>query len=451
MKVIIVGGEAAGTACAARLRRLDENAEILLLERGPFVSYVNSGLTYHKSGIFEKDSSHFLATEQSAKSILGINCRTNFEVIGISIKNKAVQIQNLLTDAISVEHYDKLVLSPGAELVRPPLPGIDLPGIFSVRAVPDARNIREWLNQRSTEKYGSNSFSRFRTVMKPKRIVVVGGGFIALEKIENFVQLGLEVTLVEKLGQVIPTLDPEMARLAEKYMVKHGVRVELNDGVAGFEKSADESLSVITGSGKKHPADMVFLAIGLKPETRLAKMAGIGLGQLGGIRVDDHMRTSNSDIYAVGEAAEVRDFITGEWTMIPHAGPANTQGRIAADVIAGRNSRYRGTQGTSICKIFEASVAQTGASEKVLTQPGDIDFERVFIYPESHAGYYPESKMMAVKVIFRKSDGRLLGAQVVGEEGVSRRIDSFAMAIQMGCTIYDLKEAELSLEEVKFT
>jgi NADPH-dependent 2,4-dienoyl-CoA reductase/sulfur reductase-like enzyme/rhodanese-related sulfurtransferase len=273
--------------------------------------------------------------------------------------------------------------------------------------------------------------------------VVVGGGFIGLEMVENLVHRGLEVTLIEKLDQVMPPLDPEMARLVERYMGKHGVRLELNDGVAGFRQSADGSLEVLTGSGKMHPADIVILAIGVRPETALAKMAGIEIGQRGGIRVDEQMRTSDPDIFAVGDAVEVRDFVTGQWTLIPLAGPANRQGRIAADVIAGRDSRFRGTQGTSICQIFEGAIAQTGASEKLLVQLGDKDFEKVYLYPNSHAGYYPGAKMLAIKVLFRKSDGRLLGAQVLGEDGVPKRIDSFAMAIQMGCTVYDLEEAEL--------
>jgi NADPH-dependent 2,4-dienoyl-CoA reductase/sulfur reductase-like enzyme/rhodanese-related sulfurtransferase len=273
--------------------------------------------------------------------------------------------------------------------------------------------------------------------------VVVGGGFIGLEMVENLVHRGLEVTLVEKLNQVMPPLDPEMARLVERYMVKHGVRLELNDGVAGFQQSADGSLEVLTSSGKKHPACIVILAIGVRAETALAKMAGLEIGQRGGIRVDEQMRTSNPDIFAVGDAVEVKDFVTGQWALIPLAGPANRQGRIAADVIAGRNSRFRGTQGTSICQIFEAAIAQTGASEKLLTQLGDKDFEKIYLYPNSHAGYYPGAKMLAIKVLFRKSDGRLLGAQVLGEDGVPKRIDSFAMAIQMGCTIYDLEESEL--------
>jgi NADPH-dependent 2,4-dienoyl-CoA reductase/sulfur reductase-like enzyme/rhodanese-related sulfurtransferase len=444
MKVIIVGGVAGGASCAARLRRLDEKAEIIMVERGPYVSYANCGLPYHVGGSIEKESSLLVATEQTFREQFAVDCRTRCEVVGVSAKAKTVQLKNHATGEVTTEKYDKLVLSPGAAPIRPPLPGIELPGIFSVRTVPDARSIREWLDRGAADSSGMNSYTGFQTVTKPKRAVVVGGGFIGLEMVENFVHRGLEVTLIERLNQVMPPLDPEMARLVERYLVKHGVRLELNDGVAGFQQSADGALEVLTSSGKKHPADIVILAIGVRPETELAKMAGLDLGQRGGIRVDEHMRTSDPDIFAVGDAVEVKDFVTGQFTLIPLAGPANRQGRIVADVIAGRDSRYRGTQGTSICKIFEGTIAQTGASEKVLVKLEDKDFEKIYLYPNSHAGYYPGAKMLAIKVLFRKSNGRLLGAQVLGEDGVAKRIDSFAMAIQMGCTIYDLEESELS-------
>jgi NADPH-dependent 2,4-dienoyl-CoA reductase/sulfur reductase-like enzyme/rhodanese-related sulfurtransferase len=443
MKVIIVGGVAGGASCAARLRRLDEKAEILMVERGPYVSYANCGLPYHVGGSIEKESSLLVATEQTFREQFAIDCRTRCEVVGISTKQKTVELKNHVTGELTTEIYDKLVLSPGAAPIRPPLPGIDLPGIFSVRTVPDAKHMREWLDRGTTEQSGMDSYTGYQTVTKPKRAVVVGGGFIGLEMVENLVHRGLEVTLVEKLNQVMPPLDPEMARLVERYMVKHGVQLELNNGVAGFQKVTDGSLEVLTSSGKRHPADIVILAIGVRPETALAKMAGIEVGERGGIRVDEHMRTTNPDIFAVGDAVEVRDFVTGQWTLIPLAGPANRQGRIAAEVIAGRNSRFRGTQGTSICQIFEAAIAQTGVSEKLLNQLGDKDFEKVYLYPNSHAGYYPGAKILAIKILFRTSDGRLLGAQVLGEDGVPKRIDAFAMAIQMHCTIYDLEEAEL--------
>ena len=443
MKVIIVGGVAGGASCAARLRRLDENAEILMVERGPYVSYANCGLPYHVGGLIPKESSLLVATEQSFRDQFAIDVRTRCEVIGISSEKKTVELRNHVTGEVTTEHYDKLVLSPGAFPIRPPLPGIDLPGIFSVRTVPDARHMREWLDRDITPQSGMDGHAGDRAVTKPKRAVVVGGGFIGLEMVENLVHRGLEVTLIERLNQVMPPLDQEMANLVQGYLLKHAVRLELNDGVAGFQQATDGGLEVLTSSGKTHPADIVILAIGVRPETALAKSAGIELGQRGGIRVDDQMRTSNSDIFAVGDAIEVKDVVTGQWTLCALAGPANRQGRIAADVIAGRDSHYRGTQGTSICQIFEAAVAQTGASEKVLTQLGDTDFEKIYLYPSSHAGYYPGAKMLAIKVLFRKSNGRLLGVQILGEDGVPKRIDSFAMAIQMGCTIYDLEESEL--------
>jgi NADPH-dependent 2,4-dienoyl-CoA reductase/sulfur reductase-like enzyme/rhodanese-related sulfurtransferase len=444
MKVIIVGGVAGGASCAARLRRLDENAEILMVERGPYVSYANCGLPYHVGGVIEKEANLLVATERTFREQFAIDVRTRCEVVGISAANKTVELKNHATGEVTSEHYDKLVLSPGAAPIRPPLPGIDLPGIFSVRTVPDARSIREWLDRDMEDRSGMHAYTGYQTVTKPQHAVVIGGGFIGLEMVENLIQRGLEVTLIEKLNQVMPPLDPEMARLVERYMVKHGVTLELNDGVAGFEQSADGSLEVLTSSGKRHAADIVILAIGVRPETALAKMAGIEIGQRGGIRVDEHMRTSNPDILAVGDAVEVKDFVTGQWSLVALAGPANRQGRIAADVIAGRDSRFRGTQGTSICQIFEAAIAQTGSTEKQLTQLGETDFEKIYLYPNSHAGYYPGAKYLAMKVIFRKSDGRLLGAQVLGEDGVAKRIDAFAMAIQMGCSIYDLEEAELS-------
>ena len=443
MKVVIVGGVAGGASCAARLRRLDEKAEIIMVERGPYVSYANCGLPYHVGGVIQEEASLLVATEQLFRAVFAVDARTGCEAIAISPKNKTVDLRNVATGAVTTESYDKLVLSPGAAPIRPPLPGIELPGIFSVRTVPDARRIREWLHRGEEARSGMDSYTGYQTVTKPKRAVVVGGGFIGLEMVENFAHLGLEVTLIEKLDQVMPPLDPEMARLVERYLVKHDVHLELNDSVAGFEQADDGSLRVLTASGKAHPADIVIMAIGVRPETALAKAAGLEIGQRGGIRVDEHMRTSDPDILAVGDAVEVRDYVTGQWTLIPLAGPANRQGRIAADVIAGRDSRFRGTQGTSICKIFEGEIGQTGASEKVLRQLGDTDFEKVYLYQNSHAGYYPGAKMMAIKVLFRKSDRRLLGAQVLSEDGVAKRIDAFAMAIQMRATMDDLEEAEL--------
>ncbi len=443
MRVIIVGGVAGGASCAARLRRLDENAEILVVERGPYVSFANCGLPYHVGGVIEHVASLLVATEETFRSQFAIDCRTRCEVIGVSSAEKTIELMDHRTGEVSTEHYDKLVLSPGAAPIRPPLPGIDLPGIFTVRTVPDARQIRLWLDQRAPQPSGMETDAGHQSGRRPSHAVVVGGGFIGLEMVENLAKRGLEVTLIERLNQVMPPLDPEMAKLVERDLMNQGVRLELNDGVAEFRQTESGSLEVIASSGKVHPADIVIVAIGVRPETSLAKMAGIEIGQRGGIRVDDQLRTTNPDIFAVGDAIEVKDFVTGQWTLCALAGPANRQGRIAADVISGRDSRFRGTQGTSILQLFESTIAQTGVSEKTLKTLGDTDYERIYLYPNSHAGYYPGAKMLAIKVLFRKSDGCLLGAQVIGEEGVPKRIDSFAMAIQMHCTVYDLEESEL--------
>jgi NADPH-dependent 2,4-dienoyl-CoA reductase/sulfur reductase-like enzyme/rhodanese-related sulfurtransferase len=423
-----------------------------MVERGPYVSYANCGLPYHVGGAIEQESSLLVATERTFREQFAIDVRTRCEVVGISAAEKTVDLKNHVTGEVSTESYDKLVLSPGAAPIRPPLPGIDLPGIFSVRTVPDARAMREWLDQDAVERAGMHSYTGMQTVLPAKRAVVVGGGFIGLEMVENLTHRGLDVTLVEMLNQVMPPLDPEMSRLVERYMVRHGVTLELSNGVAGFEQTApggtgsstDGALEVLTSSGKRLPADIVILAIGVRPETALAKMAGIEIGERGGMRVDEQMRTSDPDIFAVGDAVEVRDFVTGEWSLVALAGPANRQGRIAAEVIAGRDSRFRGTQGTSICQIFEGVIAQTGVNEKTLKRLGDTDFEKIYLYPNSHAGYYPGAKYIAMKVLFRKSDGRLLGAQMLGEDGVPSRINAFAMAIQTGLTVYDLEESELA-------
>ena len=445
MKVIIVGGVAGGASCAARLRRLDEKAEILMVERGPYVSYANCGLPYHISGVIEKEASLMVANAQLFKAQFAIEARTNCEAIAVSPKNKTVDLRDVTTGAVTTESYDKLVLSPGALSIRPPLPGIDLPGIFQVRTVPDARTIREWIEKGTDFLEGMYKYGGIQFVKPARRAVVIGGGFIGLETAENLVHLGFDVTLVEMLDQVLAPLDREFARLVEEHLKKHGVRMALGDGVAGFTQLEGGALEVKTQSGTIYPADLVILALGVRPDTALAKAAGLEIGERGGIRVDDQMRTSDPDIFAVGDAIEVKDFVTGQWSLIALAGPANRQGRIAADVIAGRESRFRGTQGTSIIGLFNGAAAWTGASEKTLKRIGDTDFEKIYLFPNSHAGYYPGAKMLALKVLFRKSDGRLLGAQALGEDGpaVDKRISALAVALQMGATIYDLEEAEL--------
>jgi NADPH-dependent 2,4-dienoyl-CoA reductase/sulfur reductase-like enzyme/rhodanese-related sulfurtransferase len=445
MKVIIVGGVAGGASCAARLRRLDENAEILMVERGPYVSYANCGLPYHVGGTIERESSLLVATEQMFRAMFAIDARTNCEAIAIDPKKKTVDLRNVLTGEVTTESYDKLVLSPGAASVHPPLPGIDLPGIFHVRTVPDARTIREWIEKGTTFLAGMFNYSGIQMVRPVTRAVVVGGGFIGLETAENLVHLQFNVTLIQKPKHVLSPLDPEIACVVQDHIQRHGVQVVANDGVVGFEQLDGGAIEVQTSSGKPFPADIVILAIGVKPDTTLAKSASLEIGERGGILVDDHMRTSDPDILAVGDAVEVKHFVTGEQSLIALAGPANRQGRIAADVICGRDSRYRGTQGTAIIGLFGGAAAWTGVSEKTLKRRGDTDYEKIYLYPNSHAGYYPGAKMIGLKVIFRKSDGKLLGAQALGEDGpaVDKRISALAAYLQMGATIYDLEEAEL--------
>ena len=443
MKVVIVGGVAGGASCAARLRRLDEHAEIVMVERGPYVSFANCGLPYHVGGVIEHEADLLVANEQVFRGHFAVDCRPSTEAVGVDAAAKTVQLRDVATGALSTESYDTLVLAPGAASVHPPIPGIDLPGVFSVRTVPDARAIREWIERGTSFLAGMERYSGFQTVRPARHAVVVGGGFIGLEMAENLAHRGFDVTVIELADQVLMPLDVEYAGLVKDALEMHGVHVVLGDGVASFEQQDDESLLVTTRSGASHPADLVIVALGVRPETTLATMAGVQLGERGGIKVDDQMRTSDPAIFAVGDAVEVRDYVTGEPSLIALAGPANRQARIAAEVIAGRDSHYRGTQGTSIIQLFGAAAAWTGASEKSLRRVGDLDYERVYLYPNSHAGYYPGAKPIAMKVLFRPSDGRLLGAQAVGEDGVDKRIGDLALAIQLGATVYDLEEAEL--------
>jgi NADPH-dependent 2,4-dienoyl-CoA reductase/sulfur reductase-like enzyme/rhodanese-related sulfurtransferase len=444
MKVIIVGGVAGGASCAARLRRLDEQAEILVVERGPHISYANCGLPYYVGGVIPRESKLVLADAALFRAQLNVEVRTLCEAVSIDPEAKTVQLRGVVTGEASTEAYDKLVLSPGATPIRPPLPGIDLPGIFIVRTVPDVRAIREWMEGHVSDPSGMDTYTGYQTVVPARRAVVVGGGFIGLEMAENLVHLGLDVTLVQRGPQLMSPMDPEMARYVERHVARNGVRLALDENVTGFRQAAGSSLEVLTESGRAIPADIVVMGIGVRPEIGLARTAGLAIGERGGILVDDQMRTSVPDILAVGDAIEVRDYVTGAQSHVALAGPANRQGRIAAEVIAGRDARFRGTQGTAIVGLFGGAAAWTGASEKTLRRSGDTDYEKVYIYPNSHAGYYPGAQYLATKILFRKSDGRLLGAQAVGLDGVDKRIDAFAIALQLGATVYDLEEAELT-------
>ena len=371
--------------------------------------------------MIEKESSLLVATAEMFTAVFGIDCRTNCEAVSIDAKNKTVDLRNTVTGEVTTESYDKLVLSPGAPSIRPPLPGIDLPGVFEVRTVPDTRAVVEWVEKGTDFLAGMSCYTGIQQAKPTTRAVVVGGGFIGLECAENLVHRGFEVTLIQKPDHVLTPLDPEIGSLVQGHIKRHGVKVVANDGVNGFKQLEGGAIEVQTENGKTFPADVVILAIGVRPETTLAKTAGITIGERGGILVDDQMHTSDPDIFAVGDAIEVKDFMTGEQSLIALAGPANRQGRIAADVICGRDSRYRGTQGTSIIGLFGGAAAWTGVSEKTLKRLGDTDYEKIYLFPNSHAGYYPGAKMIGLKVIFRKSDRKLLGAQALGEDGPGGR------------------------------
>ena len=424
-RVLIVGGVAGGASCAARLRRMDETAQIVLFERGPYVSFANCGLPYYVGGVIQDEGKLLLASPELFRSRFEIDVRVGHEAISIDRAACTLRIRKLDTGEETDEPYDALVLSPGAAPIRPALPGVDLPGVFSLRNVPDSREIRSWIADGEA-----------------KSAIVVGGGFIGLEMAENLAHRGLAVTIIEKATQVMPPLDPELATYASQQLEAKGVTLKLGHGLASIEQR-DAHLLVHTDSGETYEANLVVLAIGVRPETSLARDAGLPLGARGGIRVDDQMRTSDENIWAVGDAVEVVNRVTGASELIPLAGPANRQGRIAADVIAGRDAHFHGVQGTAICGFFGLTVALTGATEKSLARAGITDYRAVYLHPGHHVGYYPGAQTIHLKLLFRASDGLLLGAQAVGTEGVERRIDVIAAMIQMQATVYDLEEAEL--------
>ncbi|HSP96182.1 MAG TPA: FAD-dependent oxidoreductase [Candidatus Dormibacteraeota bacterium] len=427
-RVLIVGGVAGGASCAARLRRLDESAEIVLFDRGPHVSFANCGLPYFVGNVIADERSLLVASRELFRDRFNIEVFTRHDVTAIDRARRTITVNDL--DAAGgprqrEERYDALLLAPGAAPIRPPLPGIDLPGIFAVRTIPDTRRIRSWIDERH-----------------PRRALVVGGGFIGLEMAENLAHRGLEVAILEKLPQVMPPLDAEMAAPVQAHLAGVGVRLHLGDGLAGFE-SEGASLVAYTESGARIAADLVILSIGVRAETALAVAAGLALGERGGIAVDGHMRTVDPRIWAVGDAVEVRDVISGQEVIVPLAGPANRQGRIAAESISGRPRAFRGVQATAVVGVFGLTVATTGASEKGLRRNGVTDSACVYLHPGHHAGYYPGAKPIHLKLLFHVPDGRLLGAQAVGLEGVEKRIDVIATMIQLGGTVRDLAEAEL--------
>jgi NADPH-dependent 2,4-dienoyl-CoA reductase/sulfur reductase-like enzyme/rhodanese-related sulfurtransferase len=424
-KVLIVGGVAGGASAAARLRRLDERAEIILFERGEHVSFANCGLPYYIGGVIEERDRLLVQTPDALRRRFRIDVRTQSEVTAVHPDRRTVTVASL-DRGVYEERYDALVLAPGAKPVRPPIPGIDeVPHLYTLRNLADTDRIR----MRATDP-------------AVRRAVVVGGGFIGVEMAENLRHLGLDVALVEAAPHILAPFDPEMARLVERELAGHGVRLITGQPVAAFEPGAGGASAVVLANGEKLDADLVLLAIGVRPDTDFLRGSGIELGPRGHIVVDEHMRTSAPDVYAVGDAAEIIDYVTGSRTAVPLAGPANRQGRIAADNIAGIPSVYRGAQGTAIVKAFGLAAAVTGLNEKTLKRLG-MPHRTVALHPGHHAGYYPGAAPMALKLLFGE-DGRVLGAQAVGREGVDKRIDVIAAVLRMNGTVHDLAELELS-------
>lgn len=427
-KVLIVGGVAGGASTAARLRRLDENLEIIMFERGEYISFANCGLPYYIGETIEEREALLLQTPEAMKARFNIDVRVNNEVLKIERDKKKVQVKNLLTEEVYTESYDYLVLSPGSTPLKPPIPGIDSPNIFSLWNIPDTDKIKDYVDNQ-----------------RPKKAVVIGGGFIGIEMAENLYDRGLEVAIVEMADQVMAPLDFEMAQIVHQHIKSKDVMLHLQDGVKEFQYN-NGITTIVLQSGKTIDADMVILSIGIRPQSKLAIDAGLEVNQRGGIIVDEYLKTSDESIYALGDAIEVIDFMNGNKTMIPLAGPANKQGRIVANNIAGRNEEYKGTQGTSIAKVFDLTVASTGHNEKILKRNGlehDKDYKTLIIHSKSHAGYYPGAFTMSIKLIFDLK-GKILGAQIVGYEGTDKRIDVIATAIRFNGTIYDLKELELA-------
>ncbi|MEI8206841.1 MAG: FAD-dependent oxidoreductase, partial [Kiritimatiellales bacterium] len=422
-KIVIIGGVAGGASAAARARRLSEEAEIVLLERGPYVSFANCGLPYHIGGEIADRDRLLVTTPEQLRTRFRLDVRTQNEVTAIHPLEKEVEIKNLATGKVYRESYEALILSPGAHPVYPPVPGIDSPKVLSLRNMEDMDRIIQSLEGKS-------------------HATVIGGGYIGLEMVEALRRRKIATTLIQRPAQVMNLADPEMVSILHQELKINGVDLRLSTSVTAFEETAS-GLRLTLCSGETLETGVAILAIGVKPETALAEAAGLELGPRGGIKVNDHMQTSDKNIYAVGDAVEVVDFVTRQTALIPLAGPANRQGRIAADNIFGRDARYKDTQGTAICKVFNLAIGMTGLSEKAARRAG-IAYEKIYIHPASHASYYPGAASLSIKMLFDPQTGKVLGAQAVGSDGVDKRIDVFAVAIRAGMTVYDLEELELS-------
>lgn len=424
-KVVIIGGVAGGATAAARIRRLDENAEIIMFERSGFVSYANCGLPYYIGGVIEDQEELTLQTPEMFMKRFRIDVRVKHEVTAIHPEKKTVTVHRLEDNTVFEESYDKLLLAPGAKPVRPSLPGMDIPNLYTLRTVEDTLRIHAFVQKE-----------------KPKSVVIAGGGYIGVEVAENLRDLGIQVTIVQRPNQLLNPLDYDMASFVHAKMRQKGVRLMLGHSVEGFAEENGQ-IQVILKDAEPLQADMVLLAIGVQPDTELAKNAGIKLGIKGSILVNNHMETSVPDIYAAGDAVEVKHYITGEKALISLAGPANKQGRIAADNICGGDSAYLGSQGSSVIKVFDMTVAVTGLNERAAKAAG-LDYDKVFLSPSSHASYYPGAQVMTMKVVFEKKTYKLLGAQIIGYEGVDKRIDVLATAMHAGLTAIELKNLDLS-------
>lgn len=423
-KIIIVGGVAGGATTAARLRRLDEHAEIILFERGEYISFANCGLPYYIGGTISERDQLLVQTVEEMSEKFHLDIRNLTEVTKINREKKTIEAKNLRTGQIYEEAYDKLVLSPGASPIKPPIPGIEAAeSLFTLRNIPDTDKIKSFVDSK-----------------KPKKATVIGGGFIGIEMAENLCDLGIQVTIVEMSNQIMAPIDYEMAAILHSHLREKGVKLILEDGVAAFKENGK---IVRLKSGKQIETDMIILAIGVKPENQLALSAGLKVGAWGGIQVNEYLQTEDPDIYAIGDAIEVKDYINGQPTQIPLAWPANRQGRIVADHINGIQAKYNGTLGTSIAKVFDMTVAATGNNEKTLKRLG-MPYEVIHVHPGSHAGYYPGSFPLSLKLIFEKETGKIYGAQAVSYDGADKRIDVIATAIKGGLTIFDLPDLELA-------
>ncbi|MDD6468024.1 MAG: FAD-dependent oxidoreductase [Erysipelotrichaceae bacterium] len=424
MKVVIVGGVAGGASAAARLRRLDESAQITMYERSGYVSYANCGLPYYVGELIIKQEALTLQTPKKFYDRFRIDAKVKHEVIDIDAQNKTVTVKNLMTDEVFVDHYDKLLLAPGAKAVRPNIPGIDHKNIFTLRTVEDALKIHDAIKENDA-----------------KSAVVVGGGFVGIEVAENLKHLGMDVTLVEATSQVLSILDRDMVSQVHTQLRENGIQLLLNRKVSCFETDK-EQICCVFEDGKKIHTDLVMLAMGVVPDTNLAQKAGLETSVKGSIVVNERMETSVADIYAVGDAVEVTNYVTGKKGLIPLAGPANKQGRIAADNMAGMKSSYKGTQGSSVIQLFDMTIGVTGINEQT-AKAEQIDYDRAILSPASHASYYPGGKVMTMKVLFEKETERILGAQIVGFDGVDKRIDVIATAIRSKMKASELAELEL--------